>query len=116
MLLTKVEFMIDDRKLGTALRTLASLGAFEVRPVPVAGATIARGRAVADGPPKLSPLARVVMSHIQKYKLETISSKEIVATLKRGGMSGTSANEACKKLMAAGILRRIRAGRYEVVQ
>jgi hypothetical protein len=100
----KVEFFVDDKHLGDALRALAGYARGQPNVVPVVNAKMANGHIKADIP--AGNMVELFAAYLKKNKLETLKAQDIKDFLKTIGRSPQSANYLTRLAVAQKILRR----------
>lgn len=109
----KIEFMVDDRKLPNALRSLASLGAYDVKSVPVVGAEPTKNGAAKSNGNGTS--TEVVLAGLKgKHKGTIVTSDFIIQLLVAAGLSASGLGHVRNKLVEIGKLKMVGKGKYEV--
>ena len=106
----KVEFYVDDPKLGPVLQLLAGSGVKNVTQTPITNVEVTkRGKLQpkSDGPTVFSRLT----DHLHKNKIAKISYSEIQAWLEKNGSSRNSGGYVTAQLRDRGVLKYVATGR-----
>lgn len=101
----RFEVVVDDKKLGDALRALAGIAHQVGTPQPMVNVIkAANGKLHAETG---GALAEMFMHYCQKNGIATVKQSGLKAFLKASGRSPNSVSSATVQLVAAGILKKI---------
>lgn len=109
----KVECYCDDKNVARVLRALASAGALEVKPVPVAGAEVVNGKLQGNAP---GGAVDVVWNDIKKNKWPRFTSETVQTILSANGFKPSGAVHVAKQLRLRKLIKMKSAGNYEVMK
>lgn len=100
----KVEFFIDDRRLGDVLRALAASGARGVTPTPVINAAPEPGTKGVKAQARVGNITELFLEHLHKTRPHTITPDEVLAWVKSHGRGRHSRMHVVRSLIRQKVL------------
>jgi hypothetical protein len=111
----RVEFFVDDKKLGNALRALTGLAADNPTVQPVVNAMKTNGKVKAKGN---GDAVSLFADYAKENKFKEFAARDLKAFCKHAGWAESSASYFAKKLVDAHVLKKMGKGnqvRYAMV-